>query len=158
MRELLTQRLNDYIIENNPDIWIHLHEETRKKYLREAVGAIDSLLEALLVQDHPPLIIGEVCMEELTRPLRPSRYHYIQSIVAEKFPAPYAAFERCGILVIELSHLVAICGPIFEVFCFSEETEDDSYLEQSITIAIKAYFKQSEREIVRTWDTTLASG
>jgi hypothetical protein len=143
MQETLTKKLHAYIIENNPDLWIELGEEKQEKYLKEAINVVDTLLNRLIAEDHPPYIIDEVCMEELTRPLRPSKYNYVRTIAEEKYPEQYEALQRAGILVTELSNIVAICLPIFEVFNFSELTEDDDYLEHCITTAMKGYFNSS---------------
>lgn len=141
MKELLKGQLRNYIIDNNPQLWMELQEEqTEDAYLKDAISELDPLMEKLLAEEHPPYIISEVCMDELTKSLRPSKYNYVRVIAEEKFPVHYAALERAGILVMELSNIVAICVPIFEVFNFSEEIEDEGYLRESIARAIKAYF------------------
>lgn len=142
MKELLTKRLRGYIIENHPDLWINLMEERRQnEYLNQAINDVDALLDRLIAENHPPYIIGEVCMEQLTRPLRPSRYNYVKAIAEDKYPRQVEALYRSGILVTELANIVAVCLPIFEVLNFSELTEDDDYLREAIATAMKGYFK-----------------
>jgi hypothetical protein len=141
MKELLTRQLRNYIIDNHPDLWIYLLEDKKQEeYLHSSIDVIDTLLDKLIAENHPPYMIGEVCMEELTRPLRPSGYQFVKNIAEEKYPKQFEALQRSGILLTELANIVAICGPIFEVFNFSEATEDDDYLQESITLAIKGYF------------------
>lgn len=144
MKELLTKQLRNYIIDNHPDLWMNLLEEKRREeYLHNALDIIDTLLDKLIAENHPPYIIDEVCMEALTKPLRPSKYNYIKEIVEEKFPKQYEAFERNGILTTELINLLTICLPLFDAFNFSEETEEDERLRYVITRAVKEYFNSA---------------
>jgi hypothetical protein len=141
MKELLVRKLHAYIIENNPDLVLALSGEKEKEdYVRCAVAEVDILIEGLIEKERPPYIIEDICFDQLTKPLRPSKYAHVKAIAEEKFPKQYAVLERAGILVMEISNIVAICLPIFEVFNFSEATEDDDYLRESITLAIKGYF------------------
>jgi len=141
MTELLVRKLREYMVQNNPELLLDLVEENKEEaYLKAAVDTIEPFLGHLVREENPPYIIEEVCFDQLTKALRPSKYAYVKSIAEERFPRHYEALQRTGILVTELSNILAICLPIFEVFRFSEETEDDDYLQHAITTAMKGYF------------------
>jgi hypothetical protein len=141
MKELLKRRMREYIKENNPDLLVVLIEESKaEEYVGNAVNAIDPLLSQLMENKEPLYIIEEICLDELTKSLRPSKYNYIKTIANEKFPKQFYAMEGAGILKTELINIVTICLPLFEAFNFSEENEDDEYLRYTITTAMKGYF------------------
>jgi hypothetical protein len=143
MKELLKRRLRGYIKENNADLLVMLMEEKKEDaYINNAVEAIDHLLHGLMENNEPLYIIEETCFDQLTKPLRPSKYNYVKAIAGEKFPKQYYTLERAGILATELINILTICLPLFEVFSFSEENEDDEYLHYTITTAMKGYFNE----------------
>ena len=86
MQELLTNKLHQYISENNPDLLLSLEEENKtSSFLTDKVNGINHLIKQLKEAHTPQYITEEVCMETLTKELRPSRFNYIKDILEEEF-------------------------------------------------------------------------
>ncbi|SRR5258706_13189616 len=142
MQELLIKRLHDYIRDNNPDLLLILLEENRlTDYLHENVASIDELINQLLSESKSPLIIEELCLEELTRTLLPSRFNYLSTLLEEEFRHEYDRLEQSGILTTELINMIAACDPVFDELEFSTENEDDRYLRYAVMGAMHEYFE-----------------
>lgn len=143
MQEILTRKLHDYIRENNPDLLLTLEEENRvTDYLHENVASIDGLLNQLLADNNPALAIEERCMDEMTRPLKPSRFNYLKSILEDEFPGKFERLQNAGILKTEIINLITVCDPVFHELNFSEENENDRYLRYTVIGAVHEYLNR----------------
>lgn len=151
MQQVLIQKLHQYIADNHLDLLIALQGEGRvSSYLIEKVEAIDPLLNELLAAGTPAYIVEERCMEELSRDLRPSKYHYLVLVLEEELERDYYRLKKNGLLTYEVTNLIKVCTPVFEAFDFREENESDRHLRYAIVGAVKEYFeKSSEKENVR---------
>src|SRR5438045_4035775 len=98
LRSVMTQQLINYIKENNPDLLLQLEKENGvDAYLADKINSID-------------ISAGEeICMDLLTEDLRPSKYHYILSVLDEEFGSGYES---------EAVKLVYICDPLLEEYNF----------------------------------------
>lgn len=138
MKEILFQKLHQYIRENNPDILLPLEEERKvTAYLQNKISTVEALLEEL--QGQPIYIIEERCMEALTEDLRPSKFNYIKKILEEEFDDSYKRFIESGTLMFEGVNLVTFCQPMFEAVDFTEDNEDNSDIKNIITGSIAEY-------------------
>jgi hypothetical protein len=71
MEKILTEKLWDYIVANNPELMFSLQENyTVMKYLAGKVKGLQATLESLRAQEQPEYIILEICMTELTAQLK----------------------------------------------------------------------------------------
>ena len=150
MRRKLITWLHAWMIEHCPQLLIELQQQFMvSDYLANRINSISELLNGLLETGHPDYIIEEQCMAALTADLLPSRYDYLHDVVEEEFPVEFEQWKRSGILTYELSNLVNECNPVFDLFLFSEDNEDDRELYYAITGSVSAYLEQSaEYEIV----------
>ena len=143
MQELLIRRLYDYIRDNNPDLLLILLEENRlTDYLHENVSSIDQLINQLLSENKGPSLIEELCLQELTRPLLPSRFNYLSTLLEEEFQQEHDRLERAGILTTELINMIIACDPVFDEMEFSTANEDDRYLRYAVMGAVHEYFNE----------------
>ena len=141
MQEVLSEKLHQYIKENNPDLLLTLQQnENVSDYLKEKVDSMDVLLNELIAANTPAYIIEERCMDELTKELRPSKFNYLISILEEEFEKDFHRLTENGILTYEIVNLIEDCNPVFKAFVFSEENESNRHLHYAITGAIKEYF------------------
>jgi hypothetical protein len=144
MQEKLIRKLHDYLQENNPDLLITLQEENRvTDYLRENVASVDGLLNQLLAENKAPSVIEELCMEELTRPLKPSRFNYIKELLEEEFSKDFEILESNGLLITELINMIAECDAVFDELHFSIDNEDDRTLRYAVIGAMYEYLTKS---------------
>ena len=142
MQEILVKKLHHYIQDNNPDLLLILLEENRlTDYLHENVASINELINQLVSENKASSIIEELCMEELTKTLLPSRFNYLQSLLEEEFQHEYDQLEQAGILTTELINMISACDPVFDELGFSKENEDDRYLRYAVMGAVHEYFK-----------------
>jgi hypothetical protein len=140
MQEILVRKLHDYIRENNPDLLLILQQEKKvTEYLKENVRSVNELMNHLLSENRSPLMIEDFCIEELTRPLRPSRFNYLKKILAEEFPNDFERLHNSRILTPEVINMIAACDPVFDEMSFSEENEDDRHLRYAIMGAVSEY-------------------
>lgn len=143
MQETLLRKLHEYVRDNNPDLLLTLQEENRlTAYLNESVASVDSLIHQLAADNQPPSVIEEACMDELTKPLRPSRYSYIKSILEEEFPVDFERMLNSNVLTTELINMITACDEVFDEFAFSEATEGNRYLRYAVTGAVYEYLKR----------------
>lgn len=151
MEKTLTNKLHAYLVENHLDLLISLQEDHRlTPYLHQKVASVKDLSDTLLAENRPSYVIEALCLEELTRDLRPSRFNYMRALLEEEFTADYHRMRESGILTYELINLIGACEPIFEVFTFSEANEDDPELRYAITGMIAEYIDGSQEKAAPT--------
>ena len=144
MQDILIQKLHRYIQENNPDLLFSLQEQNSvHDFLLQQLSAIEPLLAQLIAANKPSLVIEEVCLEEMTKDLRPSRYLYIQSLLEEEFPGDYTHLQASGVLATELLNMTHACKEVFDTAGFSIATEDNRFLRYAISGTIHAYLQTS---------------
>lgn len=140
MQDILTSKLHAYIRQNNPDVLMALEEDGNvTQYLADKVDTIKDLSEQLKELGKPAYIIEEVCMNVLTKDLKPSRFNYICAILEEDFAATHQQLQASATLIYEAINMIAYCKPVFESIDFTEENENDRQLRYAITGAISEY-------------------
>jgi len=140
MTDSLQQSLHQYLVQNHLDLLISLQQENRlNTYLKEKIATVRDMLGELADEHRPTYVVEALCMEELTRDLRPSRFEYIRKVLREEFEEDYVRMSQSGILTYEVINLVGACEPIFEVFQFSEDNEDDKELAYAVVGMIAEY-------------------
>jgi hypothetical protein len=143
MKTQLIKQLHNYLLHNHTDLLIALQEEYRlDHYLKQKVNSIADLLAQLQDEQRPAYVIEALCLEELTRDLRPSRFNYMRELLEAEFEPDYRRMLQSGILTYELINLIGACEPIFEVFAFGEETEDSKELKYAIIGMIAEYLER----------------
>jgi len=143
MKEQLTQKLYSYLLQNQLDLLIALQEDHRlDHYLRTKVDSVSELLEQLQAEKRPAYVTEALCLEELTRDLRPSRFNYMTELLEQEFEAEYQKMRNSGILTYEVINLIGACEPIFEVFGFGEESEDSRELKYAVMGMISEYLER----------------
>jgi len=145
MRDVLINKLHEYIKKNSPDVLLSLEGNGGlTKYLTEKVSAITDFLNKLQEKNTPAYIIEEVCLEELTKDLKPSKFNYICSILQEDFETTYQQLQDKGTLKYEVINMIAFCKPVFNSIGFNEENEDDRQLRYAVTGAISEYLASNQ--------------
>ncbi|PWK72924.1 hypothetical protein LX99_04254 [Mucilaginibacter oryzae] len=140
MKTQLIKQLHHYLLHNHTDLLIALQEEHRlEHYLKQKVESVNDLLAQLQEEKRPAYVIEALCLEELTRDLRPSRFNYMRELLEAEFETDYKRMLSSGILTYELINLIGACEPIFEVFAFGEENEDSADLKHAIMGMIAEY-------------------
>jgi hypothetical protein len=143
MKTQLIKQLHDYLLHNHTDLLIALQEEHRlDHYLKQKVESINDMLAQLQEEQRPAYVIEALCLEELTRDLRPSRFNFMRELLEAEFEKDYRRMLHSGILTYELINLIGACEPIFEVFAFGEENEDSSELKYAVTGMIAEYLER----------------
>lgn len=137
-------RLHAWMIQHCPHQLLELQQQFMvSDYLADKINGIAELINGLMETGHPDYIIEEQCMDELTADLLPSRYDYLFELIQEEFPLEFEQWKRSGILTYELCNLINNCNPVFDLFEFSQDNEDDRELYYTITGAVSAYLEQS---------------
>lgn len=127
---------------NNPDMLLDLRASfSQMRYLEQKVYALQPFLAVLLAENKPAYIIEELCLNELTKDLRPSKFNYIRGLLEEEFGEEFIRMKEAGTLTYEIVNLTAACKPIFETLGFNEENEGDRELHYAIAGAIKDYLE-----------------
>ena len=142
MKEILISKLFDYIRDNNPDLLFALETEGKLRYwLYDKVSCVEGLINELRKSRKPDHIIEEICMDEMTKELRPSRYNYIINLLEQEFEKDYNKLVQSGLLQHEVVNIVGYCQSVFDDLKFSEETEDNRFTYYAIAGAISEYFE-----------------
>jgi len=146
MKTLLTGKLHSYMVQHHTDLLIALQEDHRlSHYLSSKVDSISGLIEELQNEGRPSYVIEALCLEELTRDLRPSRFSWMRELLETEFPEDHRRMERSGILTYELINLCGACEPIFEIFAFGEDTEDSKQLKYAVMGMIAEYLENQNQ-------------
>ena len=140
METVLIAKLHEYLTQNNPEILIsHNHKEGATEYLKKKVESLDGLPRQLLEEGTPAYIVEEICMDELIKEFRPSRYNYMLSVLEDDFNSEYLQWQQSGILTDEILKLLGSCNPIFDALGFSEDNEDDRKTRYAIIRTIQLH-------------------
>lgn len=146
MQAILIEKLRSYIINNNPELLIDLQLNFPvTQYLEQKVAAIQPFLAVLLSENKPAYIVEELCLNELTEDLRPSKFNYIRSLLEEEFEPDFLLMKESGTLTYEIINLINACKPAFETLGFTEEKEDDRPLYYAIAGTIQQYLKADNK-------------
>jgi hypothetical protein len=143
MPELLTVKLHEYLRQNNPEVLFELEEKNAvTQFLERRVSTISDLLLQLKEEKKPAYVIEELCMEELTKDFRPSKFNYIIKVLEEDFESTCQELQKSGTLRFEVINIIAYCEPVFESLKFSEEHEDSRQLRYTVTGIISEYLSK----------------
>lgn len=144
MQETLKHKFHDYIRENNPDVLLTLEAETSvTKFISSKVNSLNHFVEELEKENKPAYIIEEICLNELTKDLKPSKFNYIINILEEEFEFAYQQLSKLRLLQYEVVNIIAHCEQLFESFNFSEENEDNRDLRYAVIGIISEYLEGS---------------
>lgn len=140
MHQQLKEKLWAFIVHNNPELMFQLQEDySVTKYLEEKISSVMPTALRLLEEDKAGHAIIELCMEELTLDLRPSKYQYIKKVLKSEFESHYERFKGEGTLTYETINMIEPCKPVFSEQSFSEEHQDKPLLWAAITAVITEY-------------------
>ena len=143
MEQTLIHKLHGYLVQNHLDLLISLEEDHRlASYLNSKVASVRDLCQELQAENRPAYVIEALCLEELTRDLRPSRFNYMKEVLENEFKTEYRRMKTSGILTYELISLIGACEPVFEAFGFSEENKDDKQLKYEILGMVAEYLER----------------
>jgi len=143
MHSQLKEKLWAYIVQNNPDLMFRLQEDyCVTQYLEEKVSSVMPTALSLLEQNKPGHVIHELCLNELTAELKPSRYNYIITLLASEFKTENALLRSSGSLGYEAVNLVEYCAAIFDELRFSEQNLQDPNIYKAITEKVADYLLQ----------------
>lgn len=144
MQTILKNKLHSYICEHNPDLIIQLDEIfSLNQYLEEKMTSIEPLMKSLIEEKKPNYIIQELCMNALTKELKPSRFLYLKNLVEEEFTGDYLMMQENGTLTFETLNILQGSQTLFEAFSFSEETADSKLLRYALIAFIKNYLEKN---------------
>nr|WP_067054226.1 hypothetical protein [Mucilaginibacter sp. L294] len=140
MHNILKEKLRSYIQENNPELLIKLQESfSLTQYLEDKVSKAMPTVMRLLEEDKPGYVIEELAMTEITDELRPSRFHYLQTILEEDFPREYQSFKKAGVLTYETINLIEAGKELLDNFPFNQDSEGDNLLRHAVIAIISEY-------------------
>ncbi len=146
MKEILVGKLLEYIRDNNPDVIFALEAEDKLRlWLYSKVDSVQSIWQQMETDKQPAYIIVENCLNELTRELKPSRYNYILNLLEQEFEKDYKWLQQSGLLQHEAVNMISYCESVFNDLKFSEENEDNHFIQYAICGAISEYL-DSNRE------------
>ena len=142
MKEMLKEKLWTYIVHNNPDLMLNLQQDfSVTHYLEEKMNGIQPLTSQLLAENKPRYIIEELCMTELTKDLRPSKFNFICNILEEEFEQDFLRIKESGLLIYEIVNLISESETVFETLGFTEINEQNQMLHYAIAGTIRQFME-----------------
>jgi hypothetical protein len=142
MQELLKEKLWTFIVHNNPDLILNLQQDfSLTDYLEQKVFNIQPLVSQLLAENKPGYIIEELCMAELTKDLRPSKFNYIRGVLEEEFDLDFLRIKESGLLTYEIINMISESETVFEMLGFTEDNEQNRMLHYAIAGTIRQYME-----------------
>lgn len=155
MQMILKEKLWAYIVHNNPDLLFKLQEEySVVRYLEEKVRDVIPVLIRLLLEERPQYMIEELCLNAMTEELRPSKFQFVQSVLAEEFDSDHRRLKVEGRLTYEVLNMLDVCKAIFDELGLSEENKQDGKIYYAVYRQISDYLKKinckefAEKQIV----------
>lgn len=143
----LKEKLWAYIVSNNPDLMFNLQDEYRVvQYLEEKVSDVMPLAMKLLEEGRPGHAIHELCLNEMTKELKPSRYHYILKVLSGSFTREHEQFRESGEITYVAVNLVEHCKGVFDEFGFSEANYGHPKIRSVITSMVESYLTDNHRK------------
>jgi hypothetical protein len=143
MKDQLINKLHSYLVQNHLDLLVSLQEDHRlSHYLQRKVESVTELCQELQDANRPAYVIEALCMEELTRDLRPSRFKYVRTLLEDEFEEAYQRMSSSGILTYEVINLIGACEPIFELFGLGEENEDAREIKYAVMGMVAEYLER----------------
>jgi hypothetical protein len=143
MQMILKEKLWAYIVHNNPDLLFKLQEEySVAQYLEEKVSNVMPILIRLLSEEKPQYVIEELCLNAMTEELRPSRFLFVQSVLAEEFDSDHQRLKVEGRLTYEVLNMLDACKAIFDELGLSEENKQDGKIYYAVCKQIGDYLKK----------------
>lgn len=140
MQSVLMEKLRAYITEHNPDLLLQLQGNfSVTQYLEDKVVSVMPMVKELLSEGKANYIIEELCMNELTADLRPSKFDYLKTVLEEDFPDDYNRMAEAGVLTYEVVNLIEACKSVFETHGFTEENKDNRFLRYAVIAEIHDY-------------------
>jgi len=122
IQQRLKENLFTYITANNPELIVGLNTGyTITQFVEDKAAAIVPLIVQLKAEEKPDYIIDEVCFNEMTEDLRPSKFNYIKAVLEEEFSADYKRLVETGVLTYETINLIDACKEVFTDYGFSKE-------------------------------------
>jgi len=148
METILTEKLWNYIVNNNPELMFNLQESySVMTYLKEKIEGIHGLIQRLNYQNLPMDLIEELCMDELTKELKPSRYNFIRNIFERQFTEKAQMLKEHGTLTYEIINILISCEGIFRQLGFAGEEEKDRMLRITVTDRIECHLKREKESV-----------
>ncbi len=145
MYQQLKEKLWSFIVHNNPDLMFNLQDEYKvTEYLEAKVSAVMPKVMKHLEEGKEGYAILELCMNEITADLKPSRFHYIAAIIKDEFPGDYVRLREAGQLSYQTVLLVDSCKATFDAFNFCEENKTDPVLKELLQAEILLHFSENK--------------
>jgi hypothetical protein len=142
MQEMLKEKLWTFIVHNNLDLMLNLQQDfSVTSYLEMKVFNVWPLVSQLLAENNPEYVIEELCMEELTKDLRPSKFNYIQGVLEDEFEEDFLRIKESGMLTYEIINLITESETVFETLGFMQHNEQDRMLRYAIAGTIRQYME-----------------
>jgi hypothetical protein len=140
MRETLIKKLHYYLVHNHLDLLITLQEDKKvTSYLEDKVHAVMPLAEQYITEKRPAYVIEALCLDELTKDLRPSKFEYIRKVLEDEFSTIHWRLREQGTLTYEIINIIGFCKPVFFNLGFTEENEDDPALRNAVIGTVHDY-------------------
>lgn len=134
MESQLKEQLWKFIIQHNPELMFSLQENYAvNPYLNEKISSIQPQLKSWKKIGYPETSIYLLAMEVLTSDLKPSRFHFISSLLKHDFPVHYTEFKTQGVLAYKTIALVDLCKGAFDSIRFSESHFNSNRFKEAIS-------------------------
>lgn len=142
MQTTLGEKLRSFLVHNAPDVLLGLKGSfSVTRYVEDKVYNVMPLVERLISEGKPQYVIEELCMDEMTKELRPSKFLYIRSLLEDEFLHTYKIFRERGVLTYETINMVSACKGLFDNYGFSEENMHSREFRYAMVSAIDEYLQ-----------------
>ena len=137
----IRERLKADILVNNPDMLVKFNSTySFLDFLVDKVHAIYPIMQQMKEEGRPEHAIIELCLQELTKDLRPSKFQYVSELMQAEFPHDYERLKKLGVLSFECVNVVEKSAAAFETFRFSEETRENRFLRYAVIVILHEHF------------------
>ncbi|SEW16075.1 hypothetical protein [Chitinophaga arvensicola] len=140
MVDILLGQFKEHLQAHYPDYALALQANNLfSRYLDDCRGFVTPYVNTLIQQGADQSTILKLGIEAMAQSLGPSKYDYLQSIVATKFGTWADKLREAGILQYEIMNLITLCEPIMESYGFDYLDSPHGQFEKQIVVAILEY-------------------
>lgn len=136
MKELLREKMHQYIVANNPELLLRPESFSVPAFVNDKLQVVAEQLVKWEMEKLDQAEIIRLALLEMTASIRPSRFLLLKDILREEYPLDYERLLEQGMLTSFLADMIGKCAQVFESFQFSEETQYSRYLHHALIVEL----------------------
>ena len=140
MEAELLEKYRVYITTHNPEL-VLMNQDIYplSRYIRERMDQVMPTLKYLQDIGKPEHEVIALCLDHLTRELKPSKADYLREVLETEFPREQHTLRQAGTLTYNVVALIRHCDEVFGSFGFRENHTGSTLLRHAVIARVQDY-------------------